>query len=80
MRGRQQKRLPGKRQREGSIEGEQNVVSPPCKNNCPDRDSGRGSDGEDRSPTGVALPLTYISVNCMQGCGLHHKRVRVDQT
>ena len=44
------------------------------------RDSGRGSDGEDRSPTGVALPPTYFGVNCMQGCGLHHKRVRVDQT
>ena len=25
-----------------------------------------------------ASPLTYFSVNCMQGCGLHHRKVRID--
>ena len=25
-----------------------------------------------------ASHLTYFSVNCMQGCGLHHRKVRID--
>ena len=49
------RRSPGKRQREGTIE-EQNMVSPPCKKNRHDRDSGCESDSGGVSP--VMEPLS----------------------